>query len=261
MKTPVQPIAIIASRLLACTWLVISALNLSAQSGVTASGVKYTILQPGTGPAPQPGQEVLLHVEAMDNAGKVSFSTHDLGLLIHETTGSATGPIDKAREELLMQMKKGTRYREEVPKSLLPADAAARKAPGDFFVSVVELVEVLEAKPSGTDLIVETAETKDIAAAETQFKTLQQSNPKGYTFFEWDMNMAGYNALEDEKYDLAIALFLMNTTLYPKSANTYDSLGDAYAAKGDKEKAKASYQKAVQMNPKFTASQEKLEKL
>ncbi len=158
-------------------------------------------------------------------------------------------------------MKKGCKYREEVPKSLLPADAAARKVPGDYFVSVIELVDVMAAKPSGTDMIVETAEIRDIAAAEAMFKTLLQSNPKSYTFFEWDMNLAVYQAIEDEEYDLAIVLFVLNTTLYPNSANAYDSLGDGYDAKGNEEKAKASYQKALQLNPKFTSSLKKLEEL
>ncbi|TAE57990.1 MAG: tetratricopeptide repeat protein, partial [Bacteroidetes bacterium] len=180
---------------------------------------------------------------------------------IHETIGTASDPIDKAREELLMQMKKGSKYREEVPKSLLPADSPARKEAGDYFVAVIELVDVIDAKPSGTALIAETAEKSGIAAAEAQFKALQQSNPKGYTFFEWDLNREGYMALEAKKYELALVFFTMNTTLYPNSANTYDSLGDGYAAKGDKEKARSSYQKAVQLNPKFTSSQEKLEKL
>ncbi len=101
MKHLIPSSRLFATGLFACALLFIGATPLSAQSGVTASGVKYTILEPGTGPVPQSGQEVLLHVEAMDNAGKVNFSTHELGLLIHETTGNATGPIDKAREELL----------------------------------------------------------------------------------------------------------------------------------------------------------------
>ncbi|MDX1908267.1 MAG: hypothetical protein SF053_14620 [Bacteroidia bacterium] len=245
----------------ACTLACLSVLTLSAQSGVSRSGVKYTILQAGTGPAPATGQEVLLHVEVTDNAGKVIFSSREMGCYVHETVGTAADPIDKAREELLMQMKQGSKYREEAPKSLLPADHPARKEAGDYLVAVIELAEVMEATPSGTHLIVETAEKSGVPAAEAQFKALQQHNPKGYTFFEWDMNMAGYKALEAKQYDQAVAFFTMNTTLHPASANAYDSLGDGYAAKGDKEKAKASYQKAFQLNPAFTFSKEKMDKL
>jgi Flp pilus assembly protein TadD len=47
--------------------------------------------------------------------------------------------------------------------------------------------------------------------------------------------------------DSAISIFRKNTKNYPKSWNTYDSLGEAYATKGDKEQAKASYSKALAM--------------
>jgi len=245
----------------ACALSLLGALTLSAQSGATAAGVKYTILQPGTGPSPKAGQDILMHIEAYDGTGKVAFSTRDMGCAMHIQLGKEADPISKAREELMMQMKKGSKYREELPKSLYPVGHPARQQAGDYEVTIIELTDVMDAKPSGTDLIVETAEKSGIAAAEAQHKALQKNNPQGHTFFEWDMNTAAYKALEAQKVDLAIALFTMNTVMYPNSANTYDSLGDGYAAKGDKENAKASYQKAVQLNPKFTFSKEKMDKL
>jgi tetratricopeptide (TPR) repeat protein len=39
-------------------------------------------------------------------------------------------------------------------------------------------------------------------------------------------------------------LFKLNVSLYPESANVYDSLGDFYSAKGEKERAIESYKKA-----------------
>ena len=119
----------------------------------------------------------------------------------------------------------------------------------------------MDAKPAACDLFVETAEKSGIAAAEAEVKALQKNNPKGYSFFEWDINAAGYKAMQAQKVDVAIALFILNAAMFPNSANVYDSLADGYAAKGDKEKAKANYQKAFQMNPKFTASKEKMAKL
>ncbi|HET8836812.1 MAG TPA: hypothetical protein VFN08_18935, partial [Gemmatimonadales bacterium] len=49
------------------------------------------------------------------------------------------------------------------------------------------------------------------------------------------------------KVDSAIAIFRKNTRDYPKSWNTYDSLGEAYARKGDKKQASANYAKALAM--------------
>lgn len=244
----------------ACALILMGALTLTAQSGATAEGLKYNVLQAGTGPAPKLGQEVIIQVEGLDSTGKVNFSSRDLGYNIHFQLGKDTDPISKARDILMTQMKKGSKYREELPFSLLPAEAPESKKAG-YIVSIIEITDVMDAKPAACDLFVETAEKSGVAAAEAEFKALQKSNPKGYSFFEWDINMAAYKALEAKKLDIAIALFTLNNSMYPNSANTYDSLADGYAAKGDKEKAKANYMKAFQMNPKFTASKEKMEKL
>lgn len=244
----------------ACALSLIGALTLTAQTGVTADGLKYTVLQPGTGLSPKVGQEVLIHVESLDSTGKVEFSSREMGYTIHFQLGKETDPVSKSRDALMTQMKKGSKYREELPFSLLPAEDPASKKPG-YIVTNIEIVDVMDAKPAAADLFVATAEKSGIAAAETEFKALRQNNPRGYTFFEWDLNTAGYKSLQAKKFDLAIALFTLNTTLYPNSANTYDSLGDGYAEKGDKENARANYEKAFEMNPRFTFSKEKIDKL
>jgi tetratricopeptide (TPR) repeat protein len=64
---------------------------------------------------------------------------------------------------------------------------------------------------------------------------------------EADMNTYGYLLMGQGKVDSAIAIFRKNTKEYPKSWNTYDSLGEAYAKKGDKKQAAASYAKALAM--------------
>ena len=64
---------------------------------------------------------------------------------------------------------------------------------------------------------------------------------------EADMNTYGYLLMGQGKVDSAIAIFRKNTRDYPKSWNTYDSLGEAYAKKGDKKQAAANYAKALAM--------------
>jgi hypothetical protein len=64
---------------------------------------------------------------------------------------------------------------------------------------------------------------------------------------EADMNTYGYLLMGQGKVDSAIAIFRKNTRDYPKSWNTYDSLGEAYARKGDKKQASANYAKALAM--------------
>lgn len=64
---------------------------------------------------------------------------------------------------------------------------------------------------------------------------------------EAEMNTYGYLLMGQGKLDSAITIFRKNTRDYPKSWNTYDSLGEAYAKKGDRKQAAASYSKALAM--------------
>ena len=59
-------------------------------------------------------------------------------------------------------------------------------------------------------------------------------------------NAMGYRAIGQKKFDLAIEFFLHNVSLYPNSANVYDSLGEGYEAAGKFDLAKKNYQIAVE---------------
>jgi tetratricopeptide (TPR) repeat protein len=87
-------------------------------------------------------------------------------------------------------------------------------------------------------LLEKTGDTK--TAADLRAKALQIAN-------EADINNYGYQLLGEKKYDEAIRYFQKNTKDYPKSWNTFDSLGEAYLAKGDKKLAADSYGKALSM--------------
>jgi tetratricopeptide (TPR) repeat protein len=66
---------------------------------------------------------------------------------------------------------------------------------------------------------------------------------------EVEVNNYGYQLLNDKQQDKAIEIFTMNTQRYPKSANTFDSLGEAYALKGDKKNAIINFKKSLALNP------------
>lgn len=66
---------------------------------------------------------------------------------------------------------------------------------------------------------------------------------------ENDLNQYGYQLLNEQKFDQAIAILAMATQRYPKSANAWDSLGEAYAIKGDKKNAVTSFKKSLSLNP------------
>jgi tetratricopeptide (TPR) repeat protein len=64
---------------------------------------------------------------------------------------------------------------------------------------------------------------------------------------EREINGLGYNLLGNKKFDEALAAFRRNVELYPRSANTYDSLADALEAAGKPDLALQNVEKAVEV--------------
>lgn len=106
-----------------------------------------------------------------------------------------------------------------------------------------------------------TLQKKDAAAAISQYHALKKSNPDDYDFGEANLNALGYYLLGKERYDDAIEILELNVTLFPESANPYDSLGEAYMRKGDKESAVINYEKALAINPGMPSAIEALRRL
>jgi Tfp pilus assembly protein PilF len=66
---------------------------------------------------------------------------------------------------------------------------------------------------------------------------------------ENELNNFGYTLLNNGQIDQAIEVFTLNTTRFPGSANTFDSLGEAYVAKGDNKNAIKNFKKSLTLNP------------
>ena len=92
----------------------------------------------------------------------------------------------------------------------------------------------------------EDLEAGRVDEAVAAYKKLQAANPKDPALDETRLNERGYDFLRKKDYAKAIALFRLNTELYPASANTYDSLGEALEGSGDKAGAIAMYRKCVE---------------
>ena len=61
--------------------------------------------------------------------------------------------------------------------------------------------------------------------------------------------------------DIAIELFKMDVTNYPKAPTAYSHLANAYQIKGEKELAIQNYKKALELNPNMGSAKKALEKL
>jgi CubicO group peptidase (beta-lactamase class C family) len=75
------------------------------------------------------------------------------------------------------------------------------------------------------------------------------------------LNDVGYALLAEGEYDMAVAVFRHNITLFPDEANPYDSLGEACLMNGDRGQAVEYYQKALEIDPTFESALRALENL
>lgn len=76
---------------------------------------------------------------------------------------------------------------------------------------------------------------------------------------EAEINQFGYELLGKDKQDEALAIFKLNTELYPDSFNTFDSYGECLMAAGKKKAAQKAYKKSLKLNPANEHAQRVLE--
>lgn len=75
------------------------------------------------------------------------------------------------------------------------------------------------------------------------------------------LNRVGYTFLQEKSIENAIKVFKESVKLFPKDANSWDSLGEAYFFKKDRVKALKAYKKALELDPNSTSIQKRIQKL
>lgn len=98
-------------------------------------------------------------------------------------------------------------------------------------------------------------------AAVKAYRIKQRAAKAMLVLTENELNNFGYQLLRKKEFKAAIEVFALNTALYPKSANTFDSLGEAYMIAGDRKNAIKYYRKVLELDPNNKNAEEKLEQL
>lgn len=82
-----------------------------------------------------------------------------------------------------------------------------------------------------------------------QFIKQEDIGHSKYDLSERAITSLGYQLMSQKKMDDALAIFKLNTELYPDGYNTFDSYGECLLKMGDKENAIIAYKKSLELNP------------
>lgn len=78
---------------------------------------------------------------------------------------------------------------------------------------------------------------------------------------ETDVNAWAYQLLAGGKINDALPVFKLNTSLYPKSGNAYDSLAEVQELKGDHINALKNYKRSLELDPENQNATKQIKKL
>jgi hypothetical protein len=101
----------------------------------------------------------------------------------------------------------------------------------------------------------------DSDAAWRALYATQTSVANRFRTFEADINSLGYQLLAHGNLSKALVVFRLNTRMYPRSANAFDSMGEALLAAGKRQDAIAAYHRAVEIDSTFAPSLAALQRL
>lgn len=84
---------------------------------------------------------------------------------------------------------------------------------------------------------------------ESEAKKMAADPKYQFVNFEQKINQSGYDLMNSKQMEPAVFVFQLNTKLYPKSANAWDSLAEAFWKSGKTDKAIEYYNKAIELDP------------
>ena len=110
------------------------------------------------------------------------------------------------------------------------------------------------------DVLNETLESGDGAAAVEKYRALREKFYGGHTydFTELTLSLYANGLFRGPKKEAAIALQELNSEYHPESSRIRNSLGQGYEEMGKLEKAAESYRKALEINPNSRFAQGRL---
>jgi len=227
----------------------------------TDSGLKYIILEKGTGTNAEPGKEATVHYTGYLTDGKIFDSSIERKQPFSFTIGA--GKVIKGWDEGVALMRVGDKFRFIIPPQLGYGERGAGNVipPNATLIFDVKLLEISEPKLALGDTLLVTIFESGIDSAVSRYHYLKTTMPDQYDFREAQLNMVGYLLLKNRMINEAVEIFKLNTEAYPESANTYDSLAEGYLAQGNMLLAEENYKKSLALDPDNENAKEMLNKI
>lgn len=241
-------------------WMYI--ITVSAQSSdtiKTESGLKYYIVNEGTGEKVEKGKEVTLHGIGTFENGEIFWETRESNSPFHFVTG--TNSVIKGVEEGVSKMRVGDRWIFILPPEIAYGEKQRGSIPpNSTLIFDYEILEVSNPKKSIVDTLKLTIEEQGIDKALDLYLELQKKNGV-YNFRSDQLNILGYKLIKEGKLDLAKVIFELNTKKHPGDFNVWDSLGEIYMILGENTKAIESYNKSLELYSGNTNAREMIDKI
>jgi len=108
----------------------------------------------------------------------------------------------------------------------------------------------VEVKANLADLLSEVLQTNPgVETIEKVYQSLKSENKTKCIILPDPLNALGYDLLNSERFEEAIAVFEVLVKEFPDKWSWYDSLGEAYMKAGKKEPAIVNFKKSLELNP------------
>jgi hypothetical protein len=237
--------------------ITVSAQNLDTIT--TDSGLKYFILNEGTGTKVEEGKEVVLHgIGTLEN-GEVFWETRESNSPFHFVTG--TNSVIKGVEEGVSKMRVGDRWIFILPPEMAYGDKERGPIPpNSTLIFDYEVLDVTNAKKAIIDTLHITIEEKGIDEALDLYIEFEKEDGV-YNFRSDQLNGLGYKLIAENKLDFAKVIFKLNAHKHPDDFNVWDSLGEMYMLLGEDKLAIESYKKSLELYSGNTNAVEMIKKL
>jgi len=227
----------------------------------TSSGLKYIIVEKGSGAPAENGKAVEVHYTGKLIDGKVFDSSRERNEPIEFILGQ--GQVIKGWDEGIALMSVGDKFQLIIPPDLgYGSKGAGNVIPANAtLIFDVELMSVHVPLKSIADTMMYTIVFSSLDEALKLYDELKKTQPDEYNFHESQLNSLGYELLQGDRVKDAIVIFKLNIKEYPDSYNVYDSMGEAYSIAGENDLAIKNYKKSLEINPKNKNAEDMIKKI